>query len=210
MNPDRRKTVVGICHESAVDAMKATRARIACPPNETRPMPRRDDASPFLPQGHDHAPCLAETLRRAGAAAEASGLRLTPLRKRVLEEIASCHTAVGAYEILDRLARKGGTRLAPISIYRALEALIGMGVIHRLESRNAYFACHADHAGSRRRPIILSCETCHTVAEVDSPAAMGDIERSAKQTGFVASRVLVEVVGLCAGCSAAAAKASRT
>lgn len=50
-------------------------------------------------------------------------LRFTELRRKVFEEIASTQESVGAYEVLDRLARKG-TRLAPISVYRALDALL--------------------------------------------------------------------------------------
>ena len=69
-------------------------------------------------------------------------MRLTDLRRRVLAEISGSHRAVGAYDVQQSLAAKG-IRLAPISIYRALDALVAAGIVHRLESRNAYFACRA-------------------------------------------------------------------
>jgi len=160
-------------------------------------------AKAFPGPEHDHGSCLEVTLARAARAFEASGLRLTPLRLRVLSEIASSHQAIGAYEILDRLARKGGTRLAPISIYRALDALLGAGVVHRLESRNAFFACVVAHA-SERNQIVLACERCGMVAEVPGEPVFRGIVGAAETAGFVPSRSVVEVAGSCGRCSAAA------
>lgn len=172
-------------------------------------MRRRETQTPstdpgFPAPGHDHGPCVKETLARAADAFEAKGLRLTPLRRRVLEEVAASHHAIGAYEILERLARKEESRLAPISVYRALEALLDMGVVHRLESRNAYFACHAAHGTDGSRQIVLACERCAMVAEVAAPGAFDAIDGAAKTAGFRTTRAMVEVVGLCATCAAAA------
>jgi Fur family zinc uptake transcriptional regulator len=168
-------------------------------------MRRAQPEQAFPAPGHDHAPCLKETLQRAADVFEANGLKLTPLRRRVLEEVAASHHAVGAYEILERLSRKERTRMAPISVYRALDALLEMGVVHRLESRNAYFACHAPHGKHGPRQIILACERCATVAEVATPATFEAIDSAARSAGFRPTRVMVEVTGLCASCAAAAA-----
>jgi Fur family zinc uptake transcriptional regulator len=171
---------------------------------------RRASSSPAAPgtfpaPGHDHGPCLKDTLRRAAEVFEANGLKLTPLRRRVLEEVAASHHAVGAYEILERLSRKERTRMAPISVYRALEALLEMGVVHRLESRNAYFACHAPHGKHAARQIVLACERCATVAEVAASPAFDAIDSAAETAGFKTMRVMVEVSGVCATCAASAA-----
>lgn len=152
---------------------------------------------------HDHGPCLQATLTRAAERFAKRGLRLTPLRLRVLQEIASSHQAVGAYEILERLARKSGPRLAPISIYRALDALLDAGVVHRLESRNAFFACLVPHT-ERRNQIILACERCGTVAEVPGERVFQGINGAAQTAGFSPSRSVVEVAGSCGRCAAAA------
>ena len=157
----------------------------------------------FPGPGHDHRSCLERTMVRAAQAFESSGLRLTPLRLRVLEEIASSHHAIGAYEILDRLVRKGGARLAPISVYRALEALLEAGIVHRLESRNAFFACLVPHAGDRHQ-IVLTCERCGMVAEVSGEAVFQGIAGAARSAGFAPSRSVVEVAGSCERCSAGA------
>ena len=72
----------------------------------------------------------------------------------MFEEIAATHASIGAYDILAKLAEKG-TRLAPISVYRAIDALLEAGVIHRLESKNAFFACRRMDHRTGRRPIFL-------------------------------------------------------
>lgn len=157
----------------------------------------------FPTPGHDHGPCLEEVIERAQAAFDEQGLRLTELRRRVLEEVAGSHKAVGAYDVLERLSAKGKRRLAPISVYRALDTLVAAGVVHRLESRNAFFACHAAHAANRRQ-IVLVCETCSAVAEVPGASVFDDIAKAASSVGFRMSHALVEVSGTCVACQDAA------
>lgn len=155
----------------------------------------------FPTPGHDHSPCVASTIKRAETAFEKSGLRMTPLRRQVLEEIAGSHHAIGAYDILERLARKQSNRLAPISVYRALDALVSAGVVHRLESRNAFFACHAEHSAPGTQQIVLACERCGTVAELENPVAFNAVRKAAEQEGFAITRALIEVMGMCRACS---------
>lgn len=156
----------------------------------------------FPKPGHDHASCVDAMLARADRQFTKHGMRLTPLRRRVLEKIAGSHTAVGAYDLLDRLARPGERRLAPISVYRALDSLVEAGIVHRLESRNAYFACHAPHTADRAQ-VVLACETCATVAEMPGEAIFKGIATMARAAAFHTERTLVEVIGACARCAAA-------
>ncbi len=173
-------------------------------------------AAVFPDPQHDHAPCVAETLERAEKIFENNGLRLTPLRRQVLREVAGSHTAIGAYDVLERLAKKDGRRLAPISVYRALDSLVAAGMVHRLESRNAFFACHVSHAGDaqagdlhaggahvgERRQIVLACATCSAVAEVPGDTVFDGIAAAAAANGFKPTRALVEVIGVCGRCQA--------
>jgi Fur family zinc uptake transcriptional regulator len=147
---------------------------------------------------HNHASCLNLALERAQRAFSAKGSRLTELRQQVLAEMAGSHKAIGAYEVMDRLARKG-TRVAPISIYRAIDALLEAGVIHRLETRNAFFACHARHAPERTQ-LILSCERCRRVAELPGDSVLNAIETAVTGAGFQTRRTVAEVSGVCADC----------
>jgi len=164
------------------------------------PMTQIHSSAAFPAPEHDHGHCLAEAMDRAGKAFADKGLKLTGLRRAVFAEIAASHKAVGAYEVLARLAA-GGERLAPISVYRAIDALVGVGIVHRFESRNAFFACHAGHA---RRQLVLACESCRSVAEVDADSVFQAIDKSAAQVAFSAKQAVVEVWGLCANCAEAA------
>jgi len=146
---------------------------------------------------HDHDRCLAEAMERAQEAFKTKGLKLTPLRQSVFQEIAGSHRAIGAYEVLDKLAARG-ERLAPISVYRAIDALVGAGLVHRFESRNAFFACHAGH---EMRQLILACEACGRVAEVDGDKVFATIDTAAGSASFSAKGAVVEVWGLCATCA---------
>jgi Fur family transcriptional regulator, zinc uptake regulator len=157
-------------------------------------------ASKSLPKPHDHRSCLHTALQRAQEAFEGRGLKLTPLRRQVFEEIAGSHDAIGAYDVLDSLIRKTGERMAPISVYRAIDALLDVGVVHRLESKNAFFACHTPHAG--RRHIALVCDGCGLVAEIDGTTVFAAIDLAAGRTPFAVRRSVVEVAGTCAVCEA--------
>ncbi|HRN85021.1 MAG TPA: transcriptional repressor [Hyphomicrobium sp.] len=155
--------------------------------------------SPEKPNGRK----LAKAVERAGEEFAAKNLRFTKLRQMVYEEIAATYASIGAYEILNRLADKG-TRVAPISIYRAIDALLEAGVIHRLESKNAFFACRRMDHRTGRRPLFLSCEKCGAVGEVDGQHIFDLIGEAADGANFTARVKFVEVQGLCPRCAASA------
>lgn len=145
---------------------------------------------------------VAQYVERARRTFEDQSRRFTGLRERVFAEIAATPGSIGAYEILDRLAQKG-TRLAPISIYRSIDALLEAGVIHRLESKNAYFACrrHEHEHTKGGRPIFLVCERCGSVGEVPAQPVFDHINAVAREAGFDPKVKFVEVSGLCGKCA---------
>ncbi len=144
---------------------------------------------------------LVDIIDRARTSFAEQSLRFTDLREQVFTEIASTRGSIGAYEILERLAEKG-TRLAPISVYRSIDALMEAGVIHRLESKNAFFACRRHEHGGRGRPIFLSCEKCGCVTEVSAQPIFDKINELSSGAGFHAKVKFVEVSGLCSACEA--------
>ncbi|MBS0244218.1 MAG: transcriptional repressor, partial [Proteobacteria bacterium] len=146
-------------------------------------MSRSGHSGSFPSPDHDHQRCLTGIVARAETAFAGHGMRLTPLRRQVLEEVAGSHQALGAYEVLERMASKAGRRMAPISIYRALDCLVDVGIVHRLESRNAFFACQGEHPGDRRQ-IVLSCKQCGLVAEVDGADVFDGIGKAATVASF--------------------------
>ncbi|MFM2043389.1 MAG: hypothetical protein RLY86_1965 [Pseudomonadota bacterium] len=150
---------------------------------------------------HDHHACVGAALARARALCESRGARLTPLRERVLELVWSGHRPRGAYAILDDLAGDDGKRPAPLTVYRALDFLVEQGLVHRIESLNAYVGC--PDPGSAHSGQFLVCSRCGNAAELDDPAIATAIAQAAATRGFQAQRQTVEVAGLCPACSAA-------
>ena len=146
---------------------------------------------------HDHGRCIDDAVRAAARLCQQSGERLTPLRRRVLELVWESHRPVGAYELLQRLQEEKG-KAAPPTIYRALTFLQEQGLVHRIESLNAYVGC--DHPEDSHRAHFLICHDCGEAAEIrdrDFAKALGRVGRRA---GFMVDRETVELQGLCPRC----------
>ena len=159
-----------------------------------------DADAPFAP--HDHAACAEEAMQAAREACAAAGLRLTDARARVLEILLESHAALGAYEILDRLAAEG-RRAAPPVAYRALDFLVAHGFAHRIEKLNAFVACARPASGAGEAPAFLICRACRQVAEISAAPAAGALAPEAARLGFRPERTVVEIEGLCPACAAA-------
>jgi Fur family zinc uptake transcriptional regulator len=152
-------------------------------------------------EAHDHAACRSGGLAAAERYCEANGLRLTPIRRRVLELLLESHKALGAYDLLDRIRDERLGSQPPV-IYRALDFLTQHGFAHRLERLNAFIGCaHPD--GDAHRPAFLICRDCKLVAEAAAPRH-ADLTALADETGFAIERVVLEAEGLCPACQVAA------
>ena len=152
----------------------------------------------FPEPDHDHACCAVGALARAVAVCAERGERLTPMRRGVLESLAASHRPLGAYEIIDRLAELG-PRPAPITIYRALDFLLANGLVHRIESRNAFIACINNHA-SGSLVVFLICERCGAVGEAPARAVAEALRVAANAAAFVPKTPVIEITGVCAHC----------
>ncbi len=154
----------------------------------------------FLDPHHDHTHCTADLIARAERTCERRGSKLTGQRREILSSVAQSHTAVGAYDIIERMAAHG-PRPAPITVYRALEFLLAHGLVHKIESRNAFVACSHAHEG--QPAALLICEACGTVAELDAPEIFERIAEKAKAQKFTPARTLIEMSGTCGACGRA-------
>ncbi|HEY5210068.1 MAG TPA: Fur family transcriptional regulator [Stellaceae bacterium] len=151
----------------------------------------------FARAQHDHGHCVEDALDRAGAVCATQGARLTELRRAVLELVWRGNEPVGAYALLDAL-RDAHPGAAPPTVYRALEFLATHGLIHRIESLNAYIGCaHPErpHAGQ-----FLICAKCSAAAEIDDPSIARALTKSANGLGFAVTHQTVELSGLCPRC----------
>ncbi|MCK4623171.1 MAG: transcriptional repressor [Desulfuromonadales bacterium] len=151
---------------------------------------------PFACRNHDHRNCIADALSIAEKLCRQQGQRFTIIRRRVLELVWQQHKPVGAYELLEMLQQNG--RTAPPTVYRALDFLQQMGLVHRIESLNAYVGC--THPGVPHDGQFLICESCKALVELDAASISSAIEQSALESGFETHRQTVEILGLCPNC----------
>ena len=164
-----------------------------------RPLAKKAHAHAAFPTpDHDHDRCASDAIAHAEAICAARKERLTPIRRRVLEALLASHQPLGAYELIDRLAVRGA-RPAPITIYRALDFLREQGLVHRIESRNAFIACVLDHA-STDPVVFLICEKCGAVGEAASAAVADTIKTASRAAGFTPKTPVIEISGICAHC----------
>jgi Fur family transcriptional regulator, zinc uptake regulator len=119
---------------------------------------------------------------------------MTPNETTVLNALKQAAKPQSAYDILDRLH---GTKIrAAVQVYRALEKLTEQGVVHRLESLNAFVACDCAHA--RSAPGFMLCTCCGDVQEFDAGKTVSAVQNRIK--GFKIETPSLELKGLCANC----------
>lgn len=144
----------------------------------------------------NHKDCIARAIKCAEDLCLRNQRRFTETRRRVLEIVWGQHKPIGAYEVLELLQQEG--RSAPPKVYRALEFLQEMGLVHRIASLNAYVGCSAP--GEPHDGHFLICESCRSLAELDAPSITNAINKSAENSGFETHRHTVEIMGLCPDC----------
>lgn len=123
---------------------------------------------------------------------------LTKNQSMVFDALSAADGPLSAYDILDRLRDKGFR--APLQVYRALDKLLALGLVHRLESLNAFIACaHPDCEGHGTMAFAI-CEGCGQVAEFADAAIAGHLKDWAGAEKFRLNRTIIELRGRCAAC----------
>jgi Fur family transcriptional regulator, zinc uptake regulator len=148
---------------------------------------------------HDHRHCCGGLIARADELATERGLKLTPVRRRALEILLEEHRALGAYEVLERLAGEGFGNKPPVA-YRALDFLVENGMAHRIARLNAFMACM--HPGDDHTPMVMICRACRSVAEAPAEPVAAAVAGAAAAAGFAVEGTVVEALGLCSACRA--------
>jgi Fur family zinc uptake transcriptional regulator len=152
----------------------------------------------FPAPDHDHGRCTADAIEHAERVCNQRSRKFTPIRRQVLEALLSSHRPLGAYEVIDELA-KSMPRPAPITVYRALDFLMENGLVHRIESRNAFLACGHDHDAAAMVAFLI-CELCGSVGEIPAAVVAQSLNAAARTTGFAPKMSVVEISGICAHC----------
>jgi Fur family zinc uptake transcriptional regulator len=131
---------------------------------------------------------------------ETRGVRLTTVRREILELLWESGGPTGAYKLVDALQRGGTDTVGPPTVYRALEFLMQQGLVSKIESQNAYIPCA--HPERSHICLFFLCGGCGDSVELEDRRLERLITENATQLGFRAARHVVEVEGTCQRCLA--------
>lgn len=127
--------------------------------------------------------------------------KLTRNQALVFHALADADKPLGAYDLLDAL-RGEGLR-SPLQVYRALDKLMVFGLVHRLESLNAFIACtHGGEEDVHESTAFTICARCGRVSEVNDPGLTRRLTQLAAEAGFLLEKSIIELRGTCAACRA--------
>lgn len=146
----------------------------------------------------DHQHCQDTALSTAEAICAERGVRLTDKRRQVLALIWRSHKPIKAYDLLTALQHDDPSAKPP-TVYRALDFLIGQGLIHRIDSLNAFTGC--GHPNAHDDCYFLICHDCGTADECCSSSLTRAIRSAASSNNFAPARTTLEVAGVCGDCA---------
>lgn len=129
---------------------------------------------------------------------EQHGLRITEPRLAVMAVLLKEDKPLKAYDIIQKLSTPEHD-VKPPTVYRALEAFEAAGIVHRLESMNAYVYCHEHEHGHDHEVVFAICDTCEKVTEIEQDIKSG-LQPELQKSGFMPSRRVFEIHGACSDC----------
>src|SRR6185437_5028764 len=119
--------------------------------------------------------------------------KLSRNQGQVLSALRKAKEPLSAYAILDRVRVAGISD--PPTVYRALNELIQLGMVHRLQSRSAFVAC--DHGACNGKAAFAICRQCEKVVEIPlSDKDQGWLLALSPQE-IAAEQITLEIAGLC-------------
>lgn len=153
-------------------------------------------------QAHTPSHTLNEHLTQAHTLAKRKNMRFTPLREAVYRLILSANRPLGAYDLMSALqqekTKKATKAVAPPTIYRSLEFLIELGLVHQLNSINAFVPCC--HPSKSHVAGFLICENCRHVQEISELPFDDILQFSQQNAQFIVKKSTIELQGICHDC----------
>ena len=155
---------------------------------------------------HHHVHDAAGFVAAVERACNERGLRLTAIRARVLGLVAQAGRPIKAYDLLEQIRLdnsregEGAGAAAPPTVYRALDFLLANGFIHKLESINAFVACHHPNSAQHSVPFLIS-DRWNSATDPQAASIVVTMAGAARGLGFAPQAQTLEVHGLCAKCA---------
>jgi Fur family ferric uptake transcriptional regulator len=134
-------------------------------------------------------------------ALDAAGYRVTGPRRSLADLVVDLDGHFTALE-LAAAARQRGLRVGRATVFRALELMIELGVVERLDmpsGEHTYVACAPAH----HHHVV--CSRCGRTAEVGDAGLDGAVRDIEERSGFRIDTHRLELFGLCRHCLARSA-----
>ena len=123
---------------------------------------------------------------------------LTKNQQIVLDLVEKSNEPLKAYSILFNVQKKGIK--APLQVYRALDRLVEIGKIHKIESRNAFIACQDSSCQISKATAFSICESCEKVTEINNSILSKYLKNFKDNSGMKYSKYNLEFFGVCKKC----------
>ena len=123
---------------------------------------------------------------------------LTKNQKTVLSLLEGSKEPLKAYAILFNIQKKGIK--SPLQVYRALDKLIEIGKVHKIESKNSYIACNNAHCTSQTSTSFIICEVCDNVTELKKNNLSAYFLKLSEKSNFKYTKHNLEIYGACKTC----------
>tara|TARA_Y100001960_G_scaffold316469_1_gene383490 strand:+ start:288 stop:692 length:405 start_codon:yes stop_codon:yes gene_type:complete len=124
--------------------------------------------------------------------------KLTNNQQTVLDLLEGSKEPLKAYAILFDIQKKGIK--SPLQVYRALDKLIEIGKVHKIESKNSYIACNNSNCNSQTSTSFLICEICDKVTELKKNNLSGYFLKVSEKSNFKYNKHNLEIYGACKTC----------
>lgn len=154
---------------------------------------------PYSHHNHNHSRCIDTALEAATLYCQKQGEKFSSMREAVFKAVWNSHQPIGAYDILEYLSKLNPSkRLAPPTVYRALDFLIEHRLIHRINSLNAFIGC--SEPGCHPNSHFLICQNCRTAIELDEKTFEAPLQKISSEYQFTGVTAHLELIGLCPSC----------
>lgn len=138
-----------------------------------------------------------DVIKHAQDYCDEHGFRFTEPRKLTLQVIAQHGQPIGAYDVIEAIGEITA-KPKPTTVYRAIDFLQHQGFIHKIESMNAFVACHAGH--NHRGSQFVICNDCGSAKEIHLCNLPADLQEQLKKSGFDMAYWNTEIHGVCNQC----------
>jgi Fur family zinc uptake transcriptional regulator len=147
---------------------------------------------------HERDELVAHGLREAEEICARNGVRLTKLRRAILELLLAAGSPIKAYDIIEKMRDKG-ERLTPATVYRTLDFLLQYELVHRVNSLNAFVPCTASH--EEHSSLMFVCSECRQTEELEDHILYEAMRVKLSELGMSLNNNCIEIQGTCRNCT---------